>query len=48
MRLITARVADAILEGRGALDKEEVETAAQGAEPAPLEAELPAAAETGV
>ncbi len=46
MRLITARVADAINEGRGALGKDEEggeeEVAAAG-----LEAELAAAAEAG-
>jgi small subunit ribosomal protein S2 len=46
VRLITARIADAVSEGRGTLGKEE-ETAVEGpAEPA-VEAELTAAAEAG-
>jgi small subunit ribosomal protein S2 len=48
VRLLTSRIADAILEGRGSLDKEEAAVeAAAGAEVVPLEGEVAAAAESG-
>jgi small subunit ribosomal protein S2 len=48
VRLLTSRIADAILEGRGSLDKEETAVeAAAGAEAVPLEGEVAAAAESG-
>jgi len=48
VRLLTSRIADAILEGRGSLDKEEAAVeAAAGAEAVPLEGEVAAAAESG-
>jgi small subunit ribosomal protein S2 len=46
VRLITSRVADAIIEGRGGLDKDEAAEAP--GEPEPIEAEITAVAETGV
>jgi small subunit ribosomal protein S2 len=48
VRLITSRIADAILEGRGTLDKQEAAEAGEaGVEGAPAEAEMTAVAETG-